>query len=121
MFTRYHQTRASLQAHIASIYSMGNELSTPNHEDLDHRTVDLFRNLSGMASMVNDDAAPVNRSGDLFTMSDIEILVDEAPAATDSDSDNALQDALEENAPESEDGVDESWIAIPYVSDNANE
>ena len=143
MFTLYHQTRASLQAQIDRIYAMENNSPpiTPEHEDLSDQTpADVSNNICDMAIAETHDELPINVSGDVFSMSDIRAL-DEAPTATrlpltmssiealDEAPIAAVHDAHEAASLDagdggsviqsvSEDGSDESWIPVPYVSDN---
>jgi hypothetical protein len=125
MFTLYHQTRASLQAQIDRIYAMENNSPspvTPEHEDLSDQTpADVSNNICDMAIAEAHDESPTNVSGDIFSMSDIRAL-DEAPTAAVHDAHEAASlDAGERGSviqSVSEDGSDESWIPVPYVSDN---
>jgi hypothetical protein len=135
MFTLYHQTRASLQAQVARIYTTENNSPspspiTPENEDLDDRTVDsdqapaeLSKNISNMAILNMSDIRALDEAPTAtrppLTMSSIEAL-DEAPTAAVHDVPETASNAGECGSviqSVSEDGSDESWIPVPYVSD----
>jgi hypothetical protein len=133
---------------------LNNHVADSEHEDLnrgvasDHEDLDDSTVVSDHSSMTSSDIAvtesdggvPVNRSGEILTMTDI-MVVDEAPSTPASSSTTTVQgipereplvtndggsvalegdsgiadDSADQSA--SEDDTDESWISVPYVLD----
>jgi hypothetical protein len=124
---------------------VNNRAVNSDHEDLDDSTSTIVSDRSSMtisdiAVTGSDGGVPVNRSGEILTMTDI-MVVDEAPSTPASSSTTTVQgipereplvtndggsvalegdsgiadDSADQSA--SEDDTDESWISVPYVLD----
>jgi hypothetical protein len=136
-----------LNNHVADTdhEDVNNRAVNSDHEDLDDSTSTIVSDRSSMtisdiAVTGSDGGVPVNRSGEILTMTDI-MVVDEAPSTPASSSTTTVQgipereplvtndggsvalegdsgiadDSADQSA--SEDDTDESWISVPYVLD----